>query len=71
MTQDVYQESYYNSPQPMTMNKEKQKEGIIQDEKGFLYKPYIISFEPSKLKTPTLVFITDKVDNLEMALKAL
>jgi len=53
------------------MNKEKQKEGIIQDEKGFLYKPYIISFEPSKLKTSTLVFITDKVDNLEMALKAL
>jgi len=55
----------------MTMNKEKQKKGIIEDEKVFLYKPYTILSELSKPKTPTPVFITNKVNNLEMVLKIL
>jgi len=45
--------------QPMTINKEKQKEGTIQDEEVLLYKPYNISLsnssETSSLDTQIVV----------------
>jgi len=41
----------------MIINKGKQKEGIVQDEEGFLYKPYTISLEPRKPKTSEPIFI--------------
>jgi len=44
MIQDTYQESYHSSPQLMTIDKEKQKEGVIQDKEVFLYKLYTISY---------------------------
>lgn len=62
---------YHNTLQPMIINKRKQKEGAIQDEEVFLYKPYTISLEPSRLKTPKLIFIQKEVNNLEKALKML
>ena len=54
----------------MIIDKRKRKEGAIQDEEVFLYKPYAISLEPSRLKTPKLIFIQE-VNNLEKALKML
>jgi len=38
----VYQETYQDTQQPMIINKEKQKKGIVQDKEVFLYKPYTI-----------------------------
>jgi len=55
----------------MIIDKIKQKEGAIQDEEVFLYKPYAISLEPSRLKTPKLIFIQEEVNNLKKALKIL
>jgi len=52
-------------------DKGKQKESIVQDRKMFLYKPYTISSESSRLKTPGLIFIQKEVDSLEKALKTL
>ena len=43
--------SYSYILQPMIIDKEKQKEGIIQDEKVLLYKPYNI-FLSSLSKIP-------------------
>jgi len=55
----------------MNINKEKQKEGIVQDEEVFLYKPYNISSESSKQEIPEPIFIQDKINNLEKALQIL
>ena len=41
----------------MIIDREKQKEGVVQDKEVFLYKPYIILSELSGLKTPELIFI--------------
>ena len=58
--------------QPMTIDKEKQKEDTIQDEEVLLYKPYNISLsnssETSSLDTQ---MIQNKINNLEKALKIL
>ena len=58
--------------QPMTIDKEKQKEGTIQDEEVLLYKLYNISLsnssETSSLDTQ---MIQNKINNLEKALKIL
>jgi len=50
------------------MDKGKEKKSVIQDEEIFLYKPYTISSKPERPKTPTLVFITNEINNLEMVL---
>jgi len=54
----------------MIIDKEKQKEDIVQDKEVFLYKPYAISLKPSKQKTPEPIFI-QKVDNLKKAVRTL
>jgi len=53
----------------MIIDKEKQKEERIQDKEVFLYKLYNISLKSSQPKTPELVFIQDKVNNLEKHMK--
>jgi len=55
----------------MIINKEKQREDVIQDEEVFLYKLYTISLESSKPKTPELIFIQEEVYNLKKVLKTL
>jgi len=55
----------------MDINKEIQKEDIIQDKKVFLYKLYNISSESSKWKTLEPTFIQEEVDNLEKASQTL
>jgi len=58
--------------QPMNINKGKQKEGVIQDEDIFLYKPYTTSSSKySRSKIPEPIFIQEEVNNLEKALKTL
>ena len=57
--------------QPMDINKEKQKEDIVQDEEVFLYKLYNISSKESQPKIPELIFIQEKINNLEKTLKIL
>ena len=69
MIQDIYQEFYHSSPQSIIMDKWKQKKGVIQDKEVFLYKLYTILSKPKRLKTSIPVFITDKINNLEMILK--
>ena len=54
----------------MIIDKEKQKKGVVQNEEVFLYKPYNISLDSSKPKTPKPIFIQE-VNNLEKALKTL
>jgi len=71
MIQEAYQETYQEVPQPMNIDKGKQKEGITQDKEVFLYKLYNISLESSKQKTSELIFIQEEVDNLEKALQIL
>jgi len=39
---ETYWDSYQKPPQPMIIDKEKQKESIVQDKEVFLYKPYNI-----------------------------
>ena len=34
--QKAYQETYHNTPQPIVIDKEKQKEGVVQDKEVFL-----------------------------------
>jgi len=46
------------------IDKEKQQ---VQDKKVFLYKPYNIN--ESRLKTPKLTFIQDKINKLEKYMK--
>jgi len=48
----------------MIINEGKQKEGVLQNEEVFLYKPYNISSESDKQKTPECVFIQEEIDNL-------
>ena len=55
----------------MDINKGKQEEGVIQDKKVFLYKPYNISSEEILQKTPEPIFIQEEVNNLEKILKIL
>jgi len=62
---------YQDAPQLIIINKEKQREDIIQDEEVFLYKLYAISLESSKPKTSELIFIQEEVYNLKKALKTL
>jgi len=47
MIQDTYQESYHDSFQLITTDKGKWKEGVVQYEEVFLYKPYDISLKAS------------------------
>ena len=69
--QEVYQEIYQDIPQPMVVNKGKQKEKVVQDEEVFLYKPYAISLELSRPIILKPIFLIEEVDNLERALKIL
>jgi len=62
---ETYQDIHYNILQPMIVNKEKQKEDRVQDEKVFLYKPYGILSKSSKSKMSEPTFIQDEVNNLE------
>lgn len=62
---------YQDAPQLIIINKEEQREDIIQDEEVFLYKLYAISLESSKPKTPELIFIQEEVYNLKKTLKTL
>jgi len=55
----------------MIINKGKQNEDEIQNEKVFLYKLYDISSKSSNLKNPELTFIQDKINNLEKYMKFL
>jgi len=45
--QEAYQEESQETHQTMDIDKEKQKEGVIQDEDILLYKPYNISSKES------------------------
>jgi len=71
MIQEAYQDIYKEAPQPMDIDKGKQKESVVQDEEVFLYKLYNVSSKPSRPKTSELIFIQEEVDNLENALKML
>jgi len=44
----------------MVVNKGKQKEGVVQDKRVFLYKPYAISLEPSKPTILEPIFLFDR-----------
>jgi len=55
----------------MNSDKEKQWEGVIQDEDVFLYKPYDITSEHEWLKTSEPIFTQEEVNNLEKALRIL
>ena len=51
----------------MIVNKGKQQDNQVQDEEVLLYKPYdILSY---KSKTSELIFIQDKVNNLNKYIK--
>ena len=60
--QDVYKNNHL---EPMIIDKRKKKEDRVQDKEVFLYKPYDISLKSSWSKTLKLIFIQDKVNNLE------
>ena len=62
--QDIYQELYYNIPQPITTNKKKQKE-------VFLYKPYNISLKDNTPSTLEPSLMQEEINNLKKALKTL
>jgi len=53
------------------MDKEKQKEGVVQDEEIFQYKPYNILTKASTLTTLKSSLIQEEINNLEKALKIL
>jgi len=61
----VYQETYQDTPQPMVVDKGKQKEEVIQDKEMFLYKLYTISSEPNRPTTPKHILLKEQVNNLE------
>ena len=44
---------------------------MVQDEEIFLYKPYNISSNHNRPKTPEPIFIKDEVKNLKKVLKIL
>ena len=67
--QKAYQNKYQELKQPEIVDKGKQKEGRVQDEEVFLYKPYDISSKSSKPKTPKFTFIQDEVNNLDKFMK--
>ena len=69
--QNTYQKTYDDIPQPMIVNKEKQKEDRVQDKEVFLYEHYNILSKSSKPKTPEPKFIQDEVNNLEVAMTLL
>ena len=54
-----------------SVDKEKQWEDVVQDEKIFLYKLYDMTLEWEWSKTPKLIFIQEKINNLENVLKNL
>lgn len=54
--QNAYQDTHYDTPQPIIVNKGKQKEDRIQDEEIFLSKPYNILSKSSKPKTSEPTF---------------
>jgi len=47
------------------MDKEKQKEGVVQDKEIFLYKPYDISSKASILLILESSLIQEEINNLE------
>jgi len=52
----------------MNINKEKQREDIVQDKEVFLYKPYNISSSSlslSKILPPDGQILQDKINNLK------
>jgi len=55
----------------MVIEKEKQKDKVIQDKEVFLYKLYAISSEPSRLPTLEPILLKEEVDLLEKILKIL
>lgn len=66
----IYQNSYWDALQLMIIDKEKQKEDIVQD-KVLLYKLYsILIFSPSKTLSLNTQMLQDGI-NLEKALKLL
>lgn len=69
--QKAYQDTHYDTLQPMIVDKGKQKEDRVQDKEIFLYKPYDILLELSKPKMPKLIFFQDEVNNLEKYMKLL
>ena len=69
--QKAYQDTHYDTLQPMIVDKGKQKEDRVQDKEIFLYKPYDILLELSKPKMPKLIFFQDEVNNLEKYIKLL
>lgn len=66
------QEAYWNTNkkhvQPTNLDKGKQWEDVVQDEKVFLYKSYNISLEQEWSKTLKSVFMQEEVNNLEKVL---
>ena len=53
------------------MNKGKQKEGVVQNEEIFLYKPYNILTKASTLTTSESGLMQEEINNLEKVLKTL
>jgi len=60
MIQDVYQESYHNTLQPIITDKEKQKEEVVQDKGIFLHKPYDILSNPAPQQSQNLILYKKK-----------
>ena len=71
MIQEAYQDTHEATSQSMNVDKGKQREGVVQDEEVFLYKPYKVSSKPNRLRTSEPIFIQEEIDNLEKALKML
>ena len=69
--QNAYQKTYKSTPQPMIVDKKKQKEDKVQDKEVLLYKHYDILSKSSKLKISEPIFVQDKINNLEKAMKTL
>ena len=69
--QDVYKQEDQKVKQLITVNKGKQQENQVQGKEVFLYKSYNTSSKSSKPITPELIFIQDKVNNLDKHMKFL
>jgi len=57
MIQEAYQDIHEETLQLIDVNKEKQREGMVQDEEVFLYKPYNVLSKPSRPRTLEPIFI--------------
>ena len=67
--QNIYKQENQKVEQLMIVNKEKQWENQVQDKEVLLYKPYDISSKSSKPNTLELMFIQDKIENLDKYMK--